>query len=246
MWDIGIVKSLIWCMLRTFDKVKLEIRTKEIELLPEKALFIQEERILVLADLHFGKVNHFRQAGLPVPQSANQKNTETLIDLINEKNPARTIFLGDLFHSHYNEEWEVVGQIVNNFPACRFVLVRGNHDIMSEQQYRRKGIEVIEHEQIDDLILTHEPMNKAEILKGNINLAGHLHPGARLQGKGRQSLTLPCFWFSENQIILPAFGSFTGLATIHPREGDQVYIVLENKIMQVALESREGGSIVRS
>ncbi len=226
--------------------MKLNIRTKELELLPEKALFIQEERTLVVADLHFGKVNHFRQAGLPVPPSANQKNAETLIDIINKKKPVRTIFLGDLFHSHYNEEWEVVGQIVYNFPACRFALVRGNHDIMSEQQYRRKGIEVIEQEQIGDLILTHEPMNKAEIVKDNINLAGHLHPGARLQGKGRQALMLPCFWASENQIILPAFGSFTGLTTIHPHERDQVYVVVESKIMEVALESRKGGSIVRS
>lgn len=224
--------------------MKLEIRAKGIELLPEKALFIQEEKILIVADLHFGKINHFRRAGLPVPQAANQKNAETLIDIINKKKPVRTIFLGDLFHSHYNEEWEVVGQIVQNFPACSFELVRGNHDIMSEQQYRRKGIAVIEFAQIGDLILTHEPMVASQILKGKVNMAGHIHPGARLQGKGRQAIMLPCFWFSKKQIILPAFGMFTGLAPIHPAEKDQVYIVLENKIMEVALESRKGRSKV--
>ena len=244
MDGLQVVKSPVWYMLRTFEKVKLKIRTKPIELLPEKALFIQEERILIVADLHFGKINHFRQAGLAVPQAANQKNAETLIDLINKKRPSRTIFLGDLFHSHYNEEWEVVGQIVYNFPACRFALVRGNHDIMSEQQYQRMGIEVIEREQIGDLILTHEPMDKAGIPKGKSNVAGHLHPGARLQGKGRQAIMLPCFWFSENQIIMPAFGSFTGLAADHPRERDQVYIILENKILAAALESSKAGSIV--
>jgi uncharacterized protein len=208
-----------------------------VELLPEKALFLTEERVLIVSDLHFGKVNHFRQAGLPVPRSANYKNAENLIDLINLWKPLRTIFLGDLFHSHYNEEWEVVGQIIHNFPACSFELVIGNHDIMSMQQYARKKISVVEQVEIGAWLLTHEPMDRSKIPSGKINLAGHIHPGAHLQGKGRQSVTLPCFWFSKNQVILPAFGSLTGLYPIRPAENDAVYIILENKIMEAPMES---------
>ena len=223
--------------------MKSEILTT-IQLLPEKALFLREEKILLVADLHFGKINHFRQAGLPVPVAANQKNAETLIDLINKMKPVRMIFLGDLFHSHYNEEWEVVGQIVRHFPACGFELVRGNHDIMSEQQYRRMGIKVMDHERIGNWILTHEPMDVSKIPEGQINMAGHIHPGARLEGKGRQTIMLPCFWISKKQIILPAFGSFTGLAPIRPRKNDTVHVIFENKIVEVVMESRERPSKV--
>jgi metallophosphoesterase superfamily enzyme len=46
-----------------------------------------------------------------VPAAANNKNTELLISLLQDTKPDRVIFLGDLFHSHYNEEWEVLGQI---------------------------------------------------------------------------------------------------------------------------------------
>jgi DNA ligase-associated metallophosphoesterase len=208
-------------------------------LLPEKALFLPAYNTLVVADLHFGKINHFRQAGLPVPPAANQKNAEVLIDMINKIKPARMIFLGDLFHSHYNEEWEVVGQIVKHFPSCDFELVRGNHDIMSEQQYNRKGIKVTETEELGAWILTHEPMDVAEIGDGQINLSGHLHPGARLHGKGRQALTLPCFWHSSHQLILPAFGSFTGLAPIRPRKSDLVYVIMDNKVVQVNQEAHQ-------
>jgi DNA ligase-associated metallophosphoesterase len=207
--------------------------------LPEKAIFLPDYNALLVADLHFGKINHFRQAGLPVPPAANQKNTETLIDLINNVKPGRMIFLGDLFHSHYNEEWEVVGQVVKHFPACSFELVRGNHDIMSEQQYARKGIKVMEQEQLGAWILTHEPMDTEEIPEGTINLSGHLHPGARLYGKGRQALTLPCFWSSSKQLILPAFGSFTGLAPIRPRKTDRVYVIIDNKVVQVNKEMHQ-------
>ena len=214
-------------------------------MLPEKALFLTAEKALVIADLHFGKINHFRQAGLPVPHAANQKNAELLIDLINKMKPARMIFLGDLFHSHYNDEWEVVGQIVRNFPEVSFELVRGNHDIMSAGQYRRKGIRVIDQEEIGPWILTHEPMEDLRIPKGKINLAGHLHPGAHLQGRGRQAITLPCFWFLKKRIILPAFGSFTGLAIIRPAKNDRVYIIVEDRIVEVVLEPHKGRSAIQ-
>ncbi len=217
--------------------MNLNLPESGVELLAAKALHFQEAHTLVVADLHFGKVNHFRRSGLPVPPEAGQKNVEALIDLINAVLPARMIFLGDLFHSHYNEEWEAVGQVIAHFPACRFDLVRGNHDIMSEQQYSRKGIRVVGQEVIGPWLLTHEPMEHSMIPKGSINMAGHLHPGARLHGRGRQSLMLPCFWFSKKQVILPAFGTFTGLAAIQPAEHDHVYVILNNKVMEVNMEA---------
>ena len=217
--------------------MKFDIFNNPVELLTEKALFLSEQRILILGDLHFGKINHFRRAGLPVPFGANRKNTETLIDLLTGMKPARTIFLGDLFHSHYNEEWETVGQIVRHFSACQFELVRGNHDIMSMQQYDRYNITVCDHLDLTPFYLTHEPMAATDIPTGKINVAGHLHPGAHLQGKGRQAITLPCFWLSKNQMILPAFGSFTGLAMVRPEENDRVFVILENSIVEATLSA---------
>lgn len=193
--------------------------------------------MLIIADLHFGKINHFRQAGMPVPAAANRHNEETLIDLINLTRPARVVFLGDLFHSHYNDEWEILGQIMTHFAAVSFELVRGNHDIMSETQYIRKGLKVADAIDSGVYLLTHEPMAHEDIPDGRINMAGHLHPGARLQGRGRQGIVLPCFWLSPNQLILPAFGSFTGLATIRPGAQDRVWIIVERQIMEVTLEA---------
>ena len=219
--------------------MKLKVAGTSIELLPERALFLPSDNALVMADLHFGKVNHFRRAGLPVPQAVNKKNAEWLIDVINRIKPRRTIFLGDLFHSHYNDDWEVVGQIVNHFPACQFELVRGNHDILSEQQYLRQGIQVKEMDEIGPFVLTHEPLQRKKIVVGSVNLAGHLHPGARLVGKGRQSLMFPCFWHSKNQMVLPAFGTFTGLAAVRPMDSDMIYIIVEGKILEIIPQEKK-------
>ncbi|MBL7851419.1 MAG: ligase-associated DNA damage response endonuclease PdeM [Cyclobacteriaceae bacterium] len=212
---------------------EIALGNRAVHLLPERAIFLPESDTLVLADLHFGKVNHFRRAGLPVPPAANQRNAERLIDLIQKMKPARTLFLGDLFHSAYNDDWEVVGQIVRHFPACSFVLVIGNHDILSERQYVRNGIQCVDRISEGNVVFTHEPLEAKEVADGTINVAGHLHPAARLTGKGRQSLVMPCFWKSEKHFILPAFGSFTGLAAIAPAETDTVYVLVDHRILEI-------------
>lgn len=188
--------------------------------------------MLLVADLHFGKINHFRKSGIAVPPKANERNTELLIDLLNKSKPEKAIFLGDLFHSHYNEEWETLGQVLKHFSACAFELVRGNHDIMSALQYERNKIKVIEGElELGPFVLTHEPLKEKR--ESFYNLAGHIHPGVSLYGKARQAMTLPCFYFGEHQGILPAFGSFTGVARIHPQKGDKVFVLADGKILKV-------------
>lgn len=212
--------------------MKIEINKEIVEMMPEKALFFPLHKVLLLADLHFGKVNHFRKSGIAVPAKANDKNADSLIGAINSTKPDRVVFLGDLFHSHYNEEWETVGQITNHFSACSFELVLGNHDILSEQQYERNSLKVFKQElKIGQWLLTHEPLKDLPI--DHYNLSGHIHPGVRLQGRARQSLMLPCFYFGKRNGILPAFGSFTGLAKITPKQGEKVFAIAEEKIIAI-------------
>jgi DNA ligase-associated metallophosphoesterase len=206
------------------------------ELLSEKALYWPSEKILLVADLHLGKVNHYRKAGYPVPTKANDENTAILIDMLNRYKPERMIFLGDLFHSHYNEEWEVLGQVIRHFKSTSFELVMGNHDIMSTLQYDRHEVKVHAEELlIGSLLLTHEPVEQPS--PDVYTLAGHIHPGAQLFGKGRQALLLPCFYFGKHQGILPAFGSFTGLYPVKTVRGDQVFVIADREVIQVGSEA---------
>ena len=211
--------------------MKVEIFGEQMELLPQKAVFWGRERILFLADVHLGKVNHFRRSGIPVPPKANERNLELIIDLVNLTKPDRVICLGDLFHSHYNPEWEVFGELVKHFVKISFELVLGNHDIMSEQQYVRKGIVVHNTLRIAPFIFTHHPLEEAD--HEFYNLSGHLHPGVNMRGKARQSVTLPCFYFGENRGLLPAFGTFTGMARIYPKKNDRVFVIVEEKIIEI-------------
>jgi len=210
--------------------MEVELFREKVTLLSQKALWFKARKLLLVADLHFGKINHFRKSGIPVPAKANDRNTELLINLLNQTQPERIIFLGDLFHSHYNEEWEVVGQIRKHFSACSFELVLGNHDILSELQYKRHSMIVYPQElKIGDFVFTHEPLT--DVQEGLYNLAGHLHPGVRLSGTGKQAMTLPCFYFGKQQGILPAFGSFTGLARVSPKKDERIFVIANDKII---------------
>jgi len=213
--------------------MQIEVRKLLLELLPQKAVYMPSEKILLIADLHLGKVNHYRKAGYPVPTKANDENTTVLIDLLNHYKPRKMIFLGDLFHSHYNEEWEVLGQVIRHFGSVSFELVMGNHDIMSTLQYERHNV-VIHHEEfrIGNLLLTHAPLENPR--PDVYNIAGHIHPGAKLYGKGRQALLLPCFYFGKDMGILPAFGSFTGLYPVRVAKGDQVFVIAEQEVIEVS------------
>jgi metallophosphoesterase superfamily enzyme len=64
-------------------------------------------------------------------------------------------------------------------------------------------------------------------------VSGHLHPAIQLSGSAQQRLRLPCYWFGENQGVLPAFGEFTGMHTIQPKKGDQIFVIAENQVIKL-------------
>jgi metallophosphoesterase superfamily enzyme len=102
---------------------------------------------------------------------------------------------------------------------------------MGEHQYTRHRFILHQKLTVGNLLLTHEEMTR--VPAGFYNLAGHFHPGVRLHGKGRQSLMLPCFYFGKRKGLLPAFGSFTGLAAIKPKEGERVYAIVSKSIVEI-------------
>lgn len=188
----------------------------------------EEQKMLLVADVHLGKISHFRNNGSAVPQQAIQVNFERLTAAINRYKPQKLVFLGDLFHSVLNSEWILFENWIKN-QQLSVTLIAGNHDVISLQHYLVIKVEVFESLTIDKFRLTHHP----EEQEGFFNICGHIHPGYRLTGFAKQFLKLKCFYKSENRLILPAFGEFTGCFLINPTSKDQVYVCTENEVIQV-------------
>ncbi|MEO0580885.1 MAG: hypothetical protein AAF135_01565 [Bacteroidota bacterium] len=86
--------------------LKFPFLGEELWLLPQKAIFLPQRSALLLADLHIGKSGHFRQHGIPVSSGVMNQDLSQLDRLYQTYQPDTTYFMGDLFHSSYNKEWE--------------------------------------------------------------------------------------------------------------------------------------------
>lgn len=211
--------------------MEIELGGTRVLLLPQKAILLTEERILVMGDLHLGKAMHFRKAGIFVPQTSAAKDYKVLQALMITHAPVEVYFLGDLFHSAHNSEWLQFESFIRSYPGIKFTLIRGNHDILPEASYRALNIAVVPCQFVrGSLIFSHEPLPAVEA--GKINIAGHIHPGCVLRGLGKQRLTLPCFFFKERLFLLPAFGQLTGLHLLE-KNNAAVFAVLPERVVVV-------------
>jgi uncharacterized protein len=195
---------------------------------PTGAMYWEEKKMLFISDVHFGKISHFRKFGSAVPQNAISSNFERLTLVVEHYQPKIICFMGDLFHSSLNMEWDLFENWLRPISA-QIILIAGNHDIISELKYEALGVKVASEFSTQGLYFTHHPEEK----EGYYNICGHLHPGYKLRGLGRQQLNLRCFYKSPDRLILPAFGEFTGNFWISPNPGDQVFAITKKEVILV-------------
>ena len=212
---------------KTIDLVHQKLR-----LLPERAIYWQKKKTLLVADLHIGKSTHFRKHGIAVPARVATSNLDKLSQTIENYDIEHIIILGDLFHSKINQEWEVFVKWRKDYTSIEVSLVIGNHDILKKEQYHSAIINVFRKLSVGPFLCIHDihqVKNKKQVTP--YILSGHVHPAVELRNKGRQRLKLPCFYFGQNYGILPAFGSFTGTHIIKPKENDQIFIIAEDHVL---------------
>ncbi len=220
------------------NTVDIRIYNEELTLLPEKAIYYKKERALILADVHLGKTGHFRNAGIPVPQELAYVDLETIDSMLSDKNfeIEKLIVLGDLSHAKLNFDWIVFEEWRIKNKDIQIQLIKGNHDILSDNVYQSLDIEISKIAVLNNLILVHDSRH-SESVNGFYKICGHIHPAVRISGKARQAMTLPCFYFGKSVGLLPAFGRFTGKHVIRPGEDDVVFVIAdfegEKKVLKV-------------
>jgi len=195
---------------------------------PSGAAYWPAYNLLLVADVHLGKVAHFRKAGMAVPPASILANFRKLDEVVAYFEPTIICFMGDLFHSDLNREWELFSAWSRG-QSAQLMLVAGNHDIVDRSLYYQLSIDVIGTLVIDGIWLTHQPDIHAE----RPNICGHVHPCVSIRGMGRQRIKLPRFFQSENQLILPAFGTFTGMYELFPTEADDVFVIADKEVIRV-------------
>ena len=157
-------------------------------LLPEGALYWPDEKTLVVADLHLEKGSAFAARGQMLPPYDTAATLARLEALLARLGPDRVIALGDSFHdsragARMTEEHRA--RLVRLTGSREWIWIAGNHDPAPPA-----GVGGIARAELrlGPLTFRHEPRPGA--LPGEI--AGHLHPAARIVGRGRGSGTATC------------------------------------------------------
>lgn len=194
-------------------------------LCPERAAFWPEGAVLFVADFHLGKAHSFRRLGVPVPAGTSAANLARLDALVQRLGARELVFLGDFLHSSRVQGSPALQAFAAwraGHPTLRLTLLRGNHDQHAGDPPSALGIEVLPEPQArGPWTLHHHPPDAP----GGPALAGHLHPAATLRGPARDQLTLPAFhWRRPHLLVLPAFGEFTGGATVARAPGDACFV----------------------
>lgn len=182
-------------------------------LLPQRAVWWPAARMAFVADVHFGKAATFRRAGQPVPHGTTADNLARLDAVLAVTGAEHLVFLGDFLHARSGAAdalWQQLLPWRERHAQLQMTLVRGNHDLHAGDPPTPLALAIVNEPWLPHadtpLLACHHP----QAVVGHTVLAGHLHPTLRLNGPGRDSLRAPCFGWGEGQLILPAFGAFTG------------------------------------
>lgn len=168
------------------------------------ALWLEAVRTVVFADVHFEKGSAYASRGQLLPPYDTRETLRRLASEVALLDPARIVMLGDAFHDCgaedrlCREDAEAMAVLAY---GRQLVWVVGNHDPLPPRNLPGVSADEV---LVGPLVLRHEPDGA---LYGEV--AGHLHPCARVVAGGR-SVRRRCFVTDGERLVLPAFGAYAG------------------------------------
>ncbi|MEL7545384.1 MAG: ligase-associated DNA damage response endonuclease PdeM [Pseudomonadota bacterium] len=185
------------------DLTILHVQGEMLMPLPEGALWWPDQQTLIVSDLHFEKGSSYASRGQMLPPYDTHTTLTRVECLLDTLGARRVLSLGDSFHDRASETRmgeDSVARIQALTGQCDWIWVEGNHDPDPPQFL---GGSAAKEVKIGALTFRHEPTGAAG------EVAGHLHPVAKLSGRNR-SVRRKCFVTDGRRLVLPALGAFTG------------------------------------
>ena len=183
----------------------VEVTGIMLEALPEGALWWTDESLLIVADLHFEKGSSFARRGQFLPPYDTAETLARLARLIDRLAPKTVIALGDSFHDTggasrmSDADREVLARMQQ---GRTWMWIAGNHDPAPHDDLDGDCQGSLA---IGRLMFRHEPSSG----QASGEIAGHLHPAARVAALGR-TVRRRCFVGDGDRLIVPAFGAYAG------------------------------------
>ena len=200
------------------------------------ALFVERHRLLAVADLHLEKGSSFAARGALLPPYDSRQTLMALAAAIARFDPATVVVLGDTLHDRgaFDRLGGDERALIAGLQAGRdWLWLTGNHDPALPLAL---GGAVHAELAIDGVAFRHIPTSG----ESGPELAGHLHPAARVVGRGR-TVRRRCFIADGRRCVLPAFGAYAGglnvldraFAPLVPGRGFTAHVIGAERIYAV-------------
>ncbi|MEM9104156.1 MAG: ligase-associated DNA damage response endonuclease PdeM [Pseudomonadota bacterium] len=174
---------------------------------PLGALYLPESGTLVLSDLHLEKGAAFARRGMMLPPYDTAQTLKLVTAVMDRYRPSCVICLGDSFHDRQGAAalpLPLQQQIAGLMVGRDWFWIAGNHD---PDHPEGLGGNCVKELYLEGLCFRHEPAQNASEALGEV--AGHLHPAARVVRRGK-GVRRPCFASDGLRLIMPSFGVTTG------------------------------------
>lgn len=190
------------------EHMHIELAGEALHLYADRALYWPARQRLLVADVHLGKDDAFRDAGIALPRGGAAHDLARLSALLQHSGARSLWFLGDLLHgarvdSGWRDAWT---HFLARHAGLELLLIEGNHD---HGTAARAGLGIPRTAQaVEDgpFVFDHMP-RPTPAGDGRVGVCGHVHPVVGVPGfRGR----FPAFVVTEQQLVLPAFSRFTG------------------------------------
>lgn len=169
-------------------------------------LWWEAASVLVVSDLHLEKASSYAARGQMLPPYDTRATLGRIATLVKALRPTTVISLGDSFHDRRARPrmaQDDVAFVRSLTAACDWVWIEGNHDPNPPEDL---GGRTTHELHLGQLVFRHEPT--AGPAAGEI--AGHLHPCARVIGRGGRTVRARCFATDGERLVMPAYGALTG------------------------------------
>ena len=226
------------------SKMDLNFAQESFTLLADRAMLWPRRRALIVADTHFGKDALFQARGIPVPNDVTSNDLARLSALLESTESRELIVLGDFFHGkESNDEpmTRALHQWRDKHAQVTMTIVRGNHDQHAGDPCESLGIDCLNSLRFDAIKFQHAPINPPpaglasdfDDVETDHIICGHIHPATTLIDFDGNAMKVPCFVVDPNQLILPAFGRFTGTHIMERQAGRQLLIASHGRVIKV-------------
>lgn len=212
-------------------------------LLADRGMLWPRRKMLIVADTHFGKDALFQARGIPVPNDVTSNDLARLSALLDLTESQELLILGDFFHGKESNDAEMTRALHawrSKHAHVTMTIVRGNHDAHAGDPCDSLAIDCLNSLRFDQIKFQHAPRMETKSSSvtedfdsgDDVIICGHIHPATTLTDFDGTAMKVPCFVLDERQLILPAFGRFTGTHAMERIEGRQFLIASHGRVLK--------------